>query len=170
MRLTLTYTVSYRHTLLFASRSSLALLVPQKAVIAPFEHQLTAALTTLQEDVKLHGGKSKVMIFFPTAQHTSIAYSIFNNLAQQGVPGIPKCFQIQSRLTQGAREQAARRFKESESAWLFSSDVTARGVDFPAFVHLISTNNAPLLILNQCDHGPPNRYSSNGGTVRPQSG
>ncbi|KAI9171168.1 ATP-dependent RNA helicase cyt-19 [Paramyrothecium foliicola] len=44
---------------------------------------------------------------------------------------------ISSKMTQSGRQQAADRFRAAESGVLISSDVTARGMDFPNVTHVI---------------------------------
>lgn len=46
-------------------------------------------------------------------------------------------FTIQSQLSQQARTKAAERFRTARTGVLFSSDVTARGMDFPDVTHVI---------------------------------
>jgi ATP-dependent RNA helicase MSS116 len=46
-------------------------------------------------------------------------------------------YSIHSGLTQGARTKAADSFRRSKNSVLFSSDVTARGMDFPDVTHVI---------------------------------
>ncbi|KAJ8606153.1 hypothetical protein MRB53_041160 [Persea americana] len=45
--------------------------------------------------------------------------------------------EIHSRLSQGQRTAASDRFRRCQSGILFSSDVTARGLDFPDVTHVI---------------------------------
>lgn len=49
-------------------------------------------------------------------------------------------FSIHSGLTQSGRTRAAENFRKSQSAVLFSSDVTARGMDFPDVTHVIQVD------------------------------
>ncbi len=49
-------------------------------------------------------------------------------------------FSIHSGLTQNGRTRAAENFRKSQSAVLFSSDVTARGMDFPDVTHVIQVD------------------------------
>lgn len=48
-----------------------------------------------------------------------------------------RVYEIHSRLSQAARTRAAEHFRNSETAILMSSDVTARGMDFPGVTHVI---------------------------------
>lgn len=48
-----------------------------------------------------------------------------------------RILEIHSKLTQGARTKAAENFRKADSGILLSSDVTARGMDFPNVTHVI---------------------------------
>ena len=48
-----------------------------------------------------------------------------------------RVYEIHSRLSQAQRTRAAEHFRTSETAILMSSDVTARGMDFPGVTHVI---------------------------------
>ncbi|KAM7218557.1 P-loop containing nucleoside triphosphate hydrolase protein [Rhypophila decipiens] len=86
----------------------------------------------------------KAMVFLPTTASVRMASALFRRLAYQN-RDLPDVSDIHSKLTQGQRTQAADNFRRARSAILFTSDVTARGMDFPNVTHVI-----------QC-HTPPNR-------------
>jgi ATP-dependent RNA helicase MSS116 len=67
-----------------------------------------------------------VIVFLPTARATGLAADVFRK-----IKGLPPIIEIHSRKTQAARSKAAEQFKDAKSAILFSSDVAARGMDFP---------------------------------------
>lgn len=66
------------------------------------------------------------MVFFPTARATGLAAEVFRN-----IPGLPPVVEIHSRKSQPQRTKAAETFKDAKGAILLSSDVAARGMDFP---------------------------------------
>ena len=72
----------------------------------------------------------KIMCFFPTARSTGLASEVFEAM------GI-KVFEIHSRKSQSARTKAADQFRASKTAVMMSSDVTARGMDFPDVTFVI---------------------------------
>ncbi|EAA33076.1 hypothetical protein GE21DRAFT_5759 [Neurospora crassa] len=86
----------------------------------------------------------KAIVFLPTTAEVIMANAIFKRL-QWKFKHIPKTWDIHSKLTQNARTRAADEFKNARTGILFSSDVTARGMDFPNVSHVIQT------------HIPPNR-------------
>ncbi|KAF8575751.1 DEAD-domain-containing protein [Ramaria rubella] len=79
---------------------------------------------------------AKVMVFANTARATGILATLFAELNPPlGVP----TFTIHSRLSQPARTRATAGFTTAQSAVLFTSDVTARGIDVPGVTHVVQT-------------------------------
>ena len=72
------------------------------------------------------------MLFLPTARSTGLVYSILSELPGNilGTNQIP-IWQIHSRMSQSARNKSADLFKTARNGILVTSDVTARGMDFP---------------------------------------
>ena len=64
------------------------------------------------------------MAFLPTARSASIFNEIFSNM-NLSYP----TWEIHSRMSQSARGKATEQFREAKEGVLFSSDVTARGID-----------------------------------------
>jgi ATP-dependent RNA helicase MSS116 len=98
--------------------------VPQDTLVVPWSQIYGAALAKLAEEIALHPDNYKIMVFLPTARGTAILYEA----AQQLTLG--NTWEIQSRMSQPARERSSAAFKVASSGILFSSDVTARGMDF----------------------------------------
>ncbi|KAI5478526.1 hypothetical protein MNV49_005055 [Pseudohyphozyma bogoriensis] len=100
--------------------------VPQHSLIAELNDIFPMALAAIQSEVATHGAKTKMMVFFPTARATGLAAALFKRL-NLGM----EVLEIHSRKSQSQRNQAAEAFKVAQGGFLFSSDVTARGMDFP---------------------------------------
>lgn len=100
--------------------------MPQHFTIAELEDTLPTTLALLRQDAAAHPGTSKVMVFFPTARGTGLAASVLSR-----VRDLPPILEIHSRMSQPARTRSADSFKAAKSAVLLSSDVAARGMDFP---------------------------------------
>ncbi|KAK6503822.1 hypothetical protein TWF481_008828 [Arthrobotrys musiformis] len=87
------------------------------------------------------GEPFKAMVFFSTARGAELAAMMFRRVRLPGSDAHPlfplDLIQIHSRLTQLRRTEAANAFRRGENAVLFSSDVTARGMDFPNVTHVI---------------------------------
>ncbi|KAF7352489.1 hypothetical protein MVEN_01213800 [Mycena venus] len=105
--------------------------VPQQSMIVPFSHQLAATYAFLQQDRILHNGASKAMIFLPTARLVGFYYEALSKLPKGSLPPFP------------ARIRAADAFKDSKEGVLISSDVTARGMDFPGVTLILQSGLPP---------------------------
>jgi len=71
----------------------------------------------------------KILVFFPTARVTGYFATLFGPRSEGGM-GF-NIVEIHSRKSQSARNAAAERFKREKGIIMFSSDVAARGMDFP---------------------------------------
>lgn len=99
--------------------------IRQSYVICPYHQQLALLLDILQK----HGGASstggKTIVFFPTASIVQFMTQLFNRIPMMEV------MEIHSGLTQNGRVLASEKFRRAKSAILFTTDVSARGVDYP---------------------------------------
>lgn len=82
------------------------------------------------------GRPFKAIVYFNTTALTQLAGVFGSERRRNGALSIPT-IAINSKLTQPQREKAAKMFKSLRSGILFSSDVTARGMDFPDTTHVI---------------------------------
>lgn len=123
------------HLKLYTHSSS----VPQSVTIAPLSDTLATTLAVVRDDIATHGKASKIMIFCPTARSTALSAEVFRQ-----IKGLPPILEIHSRKTQANRSKAAEAFKDAKTSILFSSDVAARGMDFPGWVYYDKTPFFPL--------------------------
>jgi len=103
----------------------------------------------------------KAILYFRSTAEVTLASSIFESLSSQASSSKPasdafgrmnnfrrgsmkdhplspiEIYSIQSKLSQNQRTAAAEAFRQCKSGMLFSSDVTARGLDFPNVTHVI---------------------------------
>ncbi|KAG2048788.1 DEAD-domain-containing protein [Suillus hirtellus] len=108
--------------------------VPQSYLITPLED----ILPTLVSLLKQAGPQAKAMLFCTTARGTAVVASVLQQVSAGPQPMLPPIYQIQSRMSQAARTRAAQEFRDApEGAILVTSDVTARGMDFPSVTHII---------------------------------
>ncbi|KAJ7241959.1 P-loop containing nucleoside triphosphate hydrolase protein [Mycena haematopus] len=114
--------------------------VPQQSIVVPFSQQLAATFAFLQQDRILHNGASKAMIFLPTARMVGFYYEA---LCQLPKGSLPPLYEIHSRKSQPARIKAADAFKDCKEGVLLSSDVTARGMDFPGVTLILQSGLPP---------------------------
>ncbi|EMD68301.1 hypothetical protein GGP41_001845 [Bipolaris sorokiniana] len=120
--------------------------VPQKMVmVAGFENNIPALYElVLKEHQKFqaNGGRPfKAIIYFNSTAEVTLASSVFYKLSGGFKRNTPlsglRGFEIHSKLSQAQRTRAADDFRFAKSGILFSSDVTARGMDFPEVTHVI---------------------------------
>jgi len=99
--------------------------VEQYATIAPLEDQFGILLDLLKQHIaEAEDGNFKIIVFFTTARFTQYMAELVN---AAGVDVL----EIHSRKSQAFRDKASAKFRAASSAILFSSDVSARGVDYP---------------------------------------
>ncbi|PWY79251.1 DEAD-domain-containing protein [Aspergillus heteromorphus CBS 117.55] len=119
--------------------------VPQKVVyLDGFQNGLPAILELVQTHLEETDKPFKGIIYFNSTLHTSLSWKIFRRLHSD--PDSPRSkhplgtiplFEIHGRLTQAQRTTVTDRFRRCQDGILFSSDVTARGLDFPDVTHVI---------------------------------
>ena len=124
--------------------------VEQRLITAAgFENLLPTLYEQMQIEIgelKKAGGKPfKSIVFFPTAKYASLAAKTFLMMRDPATDRNPfgsiPLIEMHSRLTQPQRERAAREFRQSLSSVMFSSDVVARGMDFPNVTHVFQVGS-----------------------------
>ncbi|KAL2918341.1 hypothetical protein HK105_202268 [Polyrhizophydium stewartii] len=107
-----------------ANESDMHQKISQSYVIVPYSQQLAMLHDVITEHRKSNP-LAKVLVFFNTTKGTRFFSETFNRLDDMDV------LEIHSGLTQAGRSRVAERFRSARSAVLFTSDVSARGVDYP---------------------------------------
>ncbi|PLB48898.1 ATP-dependent RNA helicase pitchoune [Aspergillus steynii IBT 23096] len=125
--------------------------VPQKVVpLNGFENALPAILELVKNyQAQDNERPFKGIVYFNSTKEVNLAYEVFRGLLnspgnlRSGHPlkNVRK-YELHSRLTQARRSLYAQKFRNDASAILFSSDVTARGMDFPDVTHVIQVGLA----------------------------
>ena len=122
--------------------------VPQKAVIMPgYENALPAVLDIIK-DYQFRRSQDeslrpfKAIIYGNATNEVSLTAQVFEELQispdnRRHPLGRMELIEIHSKLSQAQRTNAANGFRRASEAILFSSDVTARGMDFPDVTHVI---------------------------------
>lgn len=94
----------------------------QHYVITPLPQKLDILWSFIRSNLK-----SKTMVFLSSGKQVRFVYESFRHLQ----PGIP-LMHLHGRQKQGGRLDIVTRFSQSMHCVLFSTDVAARGLDFPA--------------------------------------
>lgn len=119
--------------------------IPQKVVAVSHMHNIFPALFELinkgMAEAAANPDKKpfKAIVYFNTTAMVQIAGEMAFE-RKRNDRGAIRNYAIHSGLTQSARTRAAESFRKSNSAVLFSSDVTARGMDFPDVTHVIQVD------------------------------
>jgi ATP-dependent RNA helicase MSS116 len=100
--------------------------VQQQLIVTPQEKQMLALATILDRETSQK--PYKIMVFFTTARLTGFMAELFNSITKK--TGY-KVLEIHSRKSQKQREKASKEFRDAKNAVMFSSDVSARGMDYP---------------------------------------
>lgn len=127
--------------------------VPQKMVaIGGFENSLPTLVEICQkgiENSRNEGARPfKAIVYYNSTAEVTLAASTLQGLQSMGHEGRDgfgsshpwspaRVHEIHAKLTQSQRTRAAEDFKNCKSGLLISSDVTARGMDFPNVTHVI---------------------------------
>ena len=132
--------------------------VPQKIVnVGGFENLMPALveLCTRETPGESDSAESpampmKAIVYFGSTAEVSLAAAVLQTLqnsnrngSQQQPFRLGRIIEIHSKLTQGQRTYAADSFRRAKSGILLSSDVTARGMDFPNVTHVIQIGSPP---------------------------
>lgn len=89
-----------------------------------------AAVLKLHIDATATDMDYKIMVFFPTARTTALMSSIFNDAGFD-------VLEMHSRKSQSYREKCSDQFRKGKNVIMFSSDVTARGMDYPGVTFVL---------------------------------
>jgi ATP-dependent RNA helicase MSS116 len=128
--------------------------VPQKIVPVPgYENFMPTILELAKREIEKANRASstgeevkpfKAIVYFNSTANVILASEIFQNLKSESGslfgkhPLYPaEMLVMHGQLTQERRTRASERFRRAKSGILFSTDVTARGMDFPGVTHVI---------------------------------
>eukprot|EP00698_Gefionella_okellyi_P007048 TRINITY_DN1717_c0_g1_i2.p2 TRINITY_DN1717_c0_g1~~TRINITY_DN1717_c0_g1_i2.p2 ORF type:complete len:554 (-),score=127.43 TRINITY_DN1717_c0_g1_i2:2896-4557(-) len=96
--------------------------VIQKYVITPLADQLPTLVSLIL--AQMREPDHKIIVFCTTARLTQYMAELFNAM---GIHSL----EIHSRKSQGHRTKVSEQFRKATNAVMFSSDVSARGMDYP---------------------------------------
>ncbi|KAI1342339.1 ATP-dependent RNA helicase mss116 [Xylariaceae sp. FL0016] len=116
--------------------------VPQHIVQVQSFENFFPSIMEIAEKAKERDPTFKAIVFFSNTATVQYACNVFRRTSMFGRAGLP-LFDIHSRLTQQQRTRSAEAFRRSTNGVLLSSDVTARGMDFPGVTHVIQVGLPP---------------------------
>jgi ATP-dependent RNA helicase MSS116, mitochondrial len=123
---------------------------PVHAHIAQFYTNLPSAkeqvphlFRIIMHDQLANPGKSKIIVFLNTTKQTQFFASLLRELSKAMFPTRPNIYEIHSKRTQSSRTGASNAFRSDRSgaAILVTSDVSARGIDYPDVSRVIQVGS-----------------------------
>ncbi|KDQ60061.1 hypothetical protein JAAARDRAFT_191482 [Jaapia argillacea MUCL 33604] len=116
--------------------------VPQFGTVLPSAgHQIPHVLRVLAHDQLTHPGKSKIILFLPTTKQTQLFATFIRELSKTCLPAgrETRVYEIHSKRTQESRTSTSESFRNDKSGCsiLVTSDVSARGVDYPGVTRVV---------------------------------
>ena len=103
--------------------------VPQEYVVVPVENVFGAAYAILKHQITVDP-QTKAFVFCTTTRQTDMFADLFEDA------GI-KTQAIHSRLSQSQRNRVSEEFRNAKSGIMFSSDISARGIDMPGITFVL---------------------------------
>ncbi|PIG82989.1 ATP-dependent RNA helicase dbp4 [Aspergillus arachidicola] len=105
-----------------AASSATPSTLQQHYVVTPLSQKLDVLWSFIRSNLK-----AKTIVFLSSGKQVRFVYESFRHLQ----PGIP-LMHLHGRQKQGGRLDITAKFSQAKNAVLFSTDITARGLDFPA--------------------------------------
>jgi len=118
--------------------------VPQHFTVLPSSgEQLPHLVRLIAHDQLENPGNSKIMVFLNTTKQTQLFATLLRQLSRTILPARPQIYEIHSKRTQSARSAASDAFRRDRSgaAILVTSDVSARGIDYPDVTRVIQVGS-----------------------------
>jgi len=100
---------------------------------------IPSLLTILRREQQRDHQNYKILVFFPAGRLVRFLFQFFTI---GGLEGKENLWEIHSRMSQSSRTRASSSFRTARRGILFSSDVSARGLDYPD-VSLVVQMGAP---------------------------
>lgn len=123
--------------------------VPQYATVLPTPSQQLPHLIRLLLHDSLANPNGKAIVFLPTTKLTKLFAQILITLKPfMGKPRDTMIHEIHSQLTQSRRDRSSDKFRAASKGYniLVTSDVSARGVDYPGVTRVIQLGERQLLM------------------------
>ncbi|KAI0252935.1 P-loop containing nucleoside triphosphate hydrolase protein [Lactifluus subvellereus] len=118
--------------------------IPQHFTILPdASEQLPHLFRLIAHDQLVNPGSSKIMVFLNTTKQTQLFTTLFRELSKTTLPVQSQIYEIHSKRTQKSRTAASDAFRRDRSgaAILVTSDVSARGIDYPGVTRVIQVGS-----------------------------
>eukprot|EP01104_Vermistella_antarctica_P019538 TRINITY_DN76_c1_g1_i3.p1 TRINITY_DN76_c1_g1~~TRINITY_DN76_c1_g1_i3.p1 ORF type:complete len:314 (-),score=90.72 TRINITY_DN76_c1_g1_i3:136-1077(-) len=101
--------------------------VQQSVIVSELESHFVVLLDLILKEKAKNPSNHKVLVFYTTARLAQFYAELFNCIKDEKVPVL----EIHSRKSQSQRQRVSEQFRAGKALVLFSSDVSARGMDYP---------------------------------------
>ena len=118
--------------------------IPQHYTVLPnASEQLPQLFRLIAHDQLVNPRNSKVIVFLNTTKQTQLFATLFRELSKTTLPARSQVYEIHSKRTQSSRTAASNAFRRDRSgaAILVTSDVSARGIDYPDVTRVIQVGS-----------------------------
>jgi ATP-dependent RNA helicase MSS116 len=118
--------------------------IPQFYTVLPSaKEQLPHLFRIIIHDQLANPGNSKIMVFLNTTRQTQLFATLLRELSKTILPSRPRIYEIHSKRAQSSRSWASDAFRNDRSgaAILVTSDVSARGIDYPDVTRVIQVGS-----------------------------
>jgi ATP-dependent RNA helicase MSS116, mitochondrial len=118
--------------------------IPQFYTVLPSaKEQVPHLFRSIMHDQLANPGNSKIMVFLNTTKQTQLFATLLRELSKTKLPSRPHIYEIHSKRTQSSRSAASNAFRNDRSgaAILVTSDVSARGIDYPGVTRVIQVGS-----------------------------
>lgn len=112
--------------------------VKQTFLLLPnMDSYMSKLIEILLDAIRSTPNDYKILVFFPANKLVKFFADVCNAINDSTLPQIQ---QLHSHMTQSARQRTSTDFAKVQQAILFTSDVSARGVDYPDVTHVIQVS------------------------------
>ncbi|EAL18405.1 hypothetical protein CNBJ3280 [Cryptococcus deneoformans B-3501A] len=119
------------------NESNVHLHIPQYATVVPSSADAMPHIMRLIAQDQMANPKSKIVLFLNTTKQTMLTATLVRELVDT-LPAQTAVYEIHSKLDQNKRTRSSDKFRrEHRPAVLVTSDVSARGVDYPGVTRVI---------------------------------
>jgi ATP-dependent RNA helicase MSS116 len=106
--------------------------IQQSHIVVPTMDRYISSVVEVVQLAMEQDPNAKIVVFFPTARMVAFFAEFFNE--ELNIPVV----ELHSKKSQSYRNRASEQFRQAKSKIiLFTSDVSARGVDYPGVTHVI---------------------------------
>jgi ATP-dependent RNA helicase MSS116, mitochondrial len=111
----------------------------QQSFVALPPTKLVTGVVALIQNLQQSSPQAKIIVFFNTTSQTSFYASLFKNKARSTGERV---LELHGKISQSTRSNVSERFRQAPAGVLFTSDVSARGVDYPNVTHVLQIGAA----------------------------